>query len=1049
MNMSKMKQTYLSGLLFVSILLGAQSAFAAACPTIGMSGTNVDCYGGSNGTASVAISNGSGDYTITWSNSGTSSLINGLGVGTYTVNVKDNVSGCTVVGAFVVSSPDPISLTETISNVNCFGQNTGSISINVIGGTAPYSYDWKNAGNITVETLQNLTGQGAGTYTVNITDAKLCTYSQSFTITQPIEALNSSVVTSDANCFGDPTGSIDLTVWGGTPPYSYVWTSGQSSQDVTGLIAGPYLVTVTDSKGCMISRSENINQPSALGGTISSTPVLCYGEATGSVSFSPTGGVPPYSYEWSSGTTLYSTTSNVLMDIPAGVYNLVMTDSKGCQFTASTSVAQSSQLVGSIVATNILCYGDLTGALNLTVSGGSPVYTYAWTNAGFPAGSSQDLSNIAAGDYEVTVTDVNSCQIVLAETITQPSLPVASSFTSTDVLCFGDATGSIDLTITGGTTPFTYTWGSGQSTEDISNLVAGNYIYTATDVNGCSIGGAIVIFQPLAPLAVTNTVVDILCFGESNGELDLTVTGGTMPYTYAWANSSFVMNESGQDLIGFPAETYNVVITDGNGCSILDTFTINEPPGLGINLVGTDILCKGGNNGAIDLTVTGGSIGYTYLWSNTSLSEDQTLLIAGTYGVLVTDNNNCTITDTITLTEPQDSLTYFFEVTDVKCNDGTDGEIDITVSGGTLPYNYNWSNGDTISVAQNLTSGYFTFVLTDNNGCLLTDSMFVDQPSPVTLSEVITPVTCYGLEDGVIDISPTGGTAPYNFTWYNSAFALSAQTEDLVNFPADTFQLEILDSNGCFYEMFLEIEQPEQIVIDYTFNLVSCKDGIDGNIDVTVTGGNSGPIYSWSNGATTEDVLNVPADIYTFIYTDSKGCTESVEVDVSEPDSIRIEFEITKITCNDQSDGVAFAYPDGGNGGYTYLWSIPETSNTATGLSNQWYSVTINDILGCTGTDSVFIERNNSDCVFPVNTISPNGDNYNDTWIIDNLELYPNMKMQVYNKWGNIVHEQEGVYSPWDGSSKGVQLPSETYYYILILNQENRDPITGNITIVR
>ncbi|MBL1279885.1 MAG: gliding motility-associated C-terminal domain-containing protein [Fluviicola sp.] len=1040
--------------IVASILcIGSLFAFdenAAACPTIAMSGTNVTCNGGLNGSATVSISNGSGSYTINWSNTATSNTINGLSIGTYTVNVLDNVSGCTVVGAFVVGSPDPISVSGTATNVDCFGNNTGSVSIVVNGGTPAYDFDWRNAGNITVDSVQNLTGVPAGTYTVNITDAANCTFSSVFTITQPIEALNRSAIVTNADCFGSATGAINVDVWGGTTPYAYVWSSGQLTQDISGVTGGSYSLTITDANGCIRLYNDFISQPDVLAGAISSTPVLCYGDATGSVSFSPVGGTAPYSYIWQSATTLYSTTSNVLNNIPAGNYSLTVTDANGCQYMTSTTVAQPSELTGSTVATNVNCFGGTDGAINLTVSGGSVPYDYAWVNGvGASFGSSQDLANIVADNYTVTITDLNLCTLVINEVVTQPNSPVTASTVTTDVLCYGDLTGAIDLTVLGGSPPFTFVWSSFQTTEDISGVPANVYGYTVTDANGCFISGSATINQPLAPLSVTNIITPVNCFGESNGEIDLTVVGGTTPYAYEWANSLFLLSETGQDLINYPADTYNYSITDANGCNVKDTLDILEPTELQVTLVGTDILCKGGNNGAIDLTVSGGVTTYTYLWSNGSLVQDPILLIAGTYGVLVTDNNNCTITDTIILTEPMDSLRYTFSVLDVKCNDGTDGELDIDITGGTLPYNYAWSNGDTLATSQTLTAGFYTFLVTDNNGCIITDSLFVDQPDDVTLSEVITPVTCFGFSDGAIDISPTGGTVPYNFTWYNSTFALSAQTEDLVDFPADTYQLEIIDSNGCFYEMFLLVDQPEIINIDYVYNLVSCKDGSDGNIDVTVTGGNVGPIYAWSNGAATEDLTNVPSDIYQLVYTDSQGCQDSIEVDISEPDSVRIEFVVTEISCNDQFDGMAIAYPDGGNGGYTYLWSNFETSNVNTGLSNQWYSILVTDILGCTGSDSVYIPRNNSDCVFPVNTFTPNGDSYNDTWFIENLNLYPNMKMQVFNKWGNLIHKQEGEYYPWDGTFNGNQLPAETYYYILNLNQENRDPLKGNITIVR
>ncbi len=1048
--MMKKKINLVLTFLFFAGVLFANDKPNAACPTIAMSGNDVSCYGQSNGSAQVAISNGSGNYTITWSNGGNVASIVGLTVGTYTVNVKDNVSGCTVVGAFVVGSPDPISITESITNVDCYGTTTGNIQITTIGGTAGYSYVWVNGSSTTVSTNEDLTNAPAGNYTVNITDTKGCTYAKSFNISQPIEALNSSVLITQVDCFASSTGAIDVTIWGGTPPYAYLWSSGQLTQDVSGLSFGSHSLKVTDAKGCVIDNTYYISQPNVLAGSISSTPVLCNGDATGSVTFSPIGGTSPYSYSWQNTTTLFSSNASTLNNVIADSYQVTVTDSKGCTFVENVLVSQPAKLTTSNTFVNVSCNGVNDGSIDLTVLGGSPTYSYQWTNStGANVATTQDLNNVVAETYTVLITDNNSCSETLTQELTQPLLPIEVVTSVTDVLCYGDNTGAIDLAISGGTSPYVVSWTSGQVTEDINLLILGTYGYTVMDSKGCLSSGTEDILQPAQPIMATNVITDVLCYGESNGTIDLTVTGGTSPYTFAWSNSSFLLSEIGEDINGFPADSYTFEITDDNGCKYIDTLIINEPPVLTTDLIGVDILCKNGNNGSIDLTVGGGVLPYSYLWSNGLLIEDISTLTAGQYNVTVTDSNNCIIQDSIVLIEPMDSLLYTFTVKDVTCNDGTNGDIEITVSGGTLPYNYSWSSGDTTAYANDLTAGYYTFTTVDDHACIITDSIFVDQPNALTLSEIITPVTCYGMSDGEINISPVGGTGPYGFTWFNSTYALSAQTEDLIGFPMDTYQLEILDSNNCFYEAFFDIPQPDSIIIEYVFEVVSCQGGDNGAIDVTVTGGNTGPSnYNWSNGATTEDVTGLPAGVYDMVYTDSKGCSDSITVEVVEPDTIKITFDHIEISCADQADGIAYAFPTGGNGGFTYQWSNGEIESMNTDLSNEWYSVVVTDILGCTEQDSVFITKNDIDCVIPVNTFTPNDDDYNDTWVIDNLYLYPEMELQIFNRWGNLIHTQKGEYEPWDGTHNGNKLPSETYYYILVLGPNN-EPITGNITIVR
>lgn len=1050
-----MKKNLLAALAFLTF--SGLSYAQPACPTIQMSGGDVTCYGETNGSATVTvISSPLSSYTYTWSTgvvaSGASSTINNLAAGTYTVNVSDNNSGCSVIGAFVVGSPDPIIINGSESDVNCFGDNTGSIDIDVTGGSGSYTYNWDTAGTIIQSgATQDLTGVLAGTYSVTVLAPNAaCSESRTFVIDQPIEALQMSGVVTNVECFATPTGAVNVSVWGGTPPYSYSWDSGATTEDISGVSAGTYTLTVTDSRNCVISAPYTVAQPTQLTGVMSATDVACFGQQTGTVSVAMSGGTPPYSYSWQNSTTLFAQDVASLTNIGAESYQVTVTDANGCTWVGNQNVLEPSQLVASSVETNVTCNGLSDGAIDLTVFGGSAPYTYQWTNSvPVVVGSGQDLTNIPAETYTVLVTDNNGCTIQLTREITQPPLPLAASTDVVDVLCFGENTGSVDLSVNGGTPPYTYSWNSGQTTEDISALLAGTYTFDVLDANNCPVSGSAVVSQPAFPLNVTNTIQDVACFGESNGSIDLTVTGGTAPYGYSWINSTFQLSSTSEDLVDFPADSYAYVVTDDNGCTFSDTLTISEPPLLESSIVGTDILCFGGNNGAIDLTVTGGVPGYAYLWNNGAVTEDLTGLVAGFYQVTVTDQNGCVVEDSITLTQPADSISFTVEVEDVLCKDGTDGEIDLDVAGGTLPYDYAWSNGDTVAQIVNLTAGWYEFTVTDGNGCTISDSVFVDEPDAVTLNEVITDVTCNAFSDGVIDISPVGGTPPYNYTWYNSQFALSAQTEDLVNYPADVYQLEIVDSNGCFYEMFLEIAEPDVIEIDFSFNVVSCNNGSDGNIFVDISGGTPNYITNWSNGSTNEDLIDIPAGIYELDVTDAQGCTDSIEVEITEPDPITISFETIEVSCIDDSDGIAFATPAGGNGGYFYAWSNGETSSTNTGLNAEWYSLVVSDILGCTGTDEVLIPKDSIGCIFPVNTFTPNGDDYNDTWVIDNMELYPNAEVQIFNKWGNLIHSQSGLYEPWDGKANGKDLPAEVYYWIINLNAPDREVLKGNIIIVR
>ena len=1034
--------------LFTTFIWASENP-PAGCPSIAMSGSRVTCFNGNNGTASIAISGGSGSYTINWSNGANSTSISGLAVGTYTVTVLDNTSGCTVLGAYVVNAPTPLVLTEIVTDVNCRNALTGAINASISGGTLPYTYDWSNDGTGDFNDPQDLTLLAAGNYSLVVRDGNACSISRSYTILQPLTVLNSTLVKTDVSCFGGANGTVNLSPFGGTFPYTYTWSNLQNTEDITGLSIGLYSVTITDNLGCTIGNSTTITQPAVLNGVVSNTQVNCFGQSTASINIAMVGGTAPYTYSWSNLTDLFSINNATLSNIPASNYTVNVTDSKGCTFVGVGVVTQPNLLVLSETHTNVTCFGYTNGAIDLTVNGGASPYTYAWVNAvALPVGNTQDLINLSAQNYSV-VTDFNGCTKPMSVSITQPASPISATTTPTHVNCFGFSTGAVDLTPAGGTAPYTYSWSNGQITQDIANLVSNNYAYTITDFNGCILAGSSIVTQPAAPLNVTNILTHVNCFGESNGAINLTTTGGTAPYTYTWINSVYNLSNITEDLSNLAAETYTFTATDSKGCLFSAPLIITEPTPLVDNISGVNVLCKFGNNGSVDYNVSGGTLPYTYIWSNGQISEDITTLVAGLYTVTMLDDHNCTLSNSQLITEPLFPLTYSDITTNVKCNNGTDGSIDIEVLGGTIPYTYLWSNGATTHLTTDLVAGTYSFDVTDANGCIISDALIVTQPADLTLNEVITPVTCFGLVNGIIDVSPVGGTLPYNYTWYNSTFALSAQTQDLNNYPADIYQLEVIDSNGCFYENFFTILQPNELVVSFTSDNVNCAGGSDGSILIDIVGGNGTYTQLWSNGSVVEDLLNVPVGYYEVVVTDFKNCKDSIDVTIYEPAPLDLDFTLTDVSCIDNYDGTAIAIPSGGTGNVYYAWSTGATTGSVIDLAMGTYDLQITDILGCSYTESFNIGKDSIGCVFPVTAFSPNGDAYNDQWFIQNMDLYPNAEMTVFNKWGNIVYERKGLYEPWNGQIQGEDAPATVYFYILYLNNNGQEKITGTISIVR
>ncbi|HXH18958.1 MAG TPA: SprB repeat-containing protein, partial [Chitinophagales bacterium] len=567
---------------------------------------------------------------------------------------------------------------------------------------------------------------------------------------------------TNVNCNGGSNGAIDLLVAGGTLPYTYSWSNGAATQDVSGLAAGTYSVTAMDAASTTGTASITITQPAALSASISGTNVSCNGGSNGSANLTAFGGTTPYSYLWSNG----AATEDV-SNLSAGTFTATVTDAKSCSVSSSVTIIQPAALSSSISGTSISCYGGSNGAADLTVTGGTSPYFYSWSNTA----TTQDIFNLTTGAYKVTVTDNNGCSKIDSITIIQPAA-ISISISATNALCSGSSDGSADLTVSGGVSPYSYSWSNGVSTQNISLVSAGTYNVTVTDLNNCTQSASVTITQPSA-LSTSIAGTNVTCNGSGNGIADLTVSGGTAPYAYSWSTGATT-----QDLSNLAPATYQVTVTDNNACVRTDFVTISEPSILTASTTGTNVSCFGGSNGTVDLTVTGGTTAYSYLWSNNATTQDLSDLPIGNYHVTVTDANGCTATTNITLIQPAALTTAITSPAlgggfNVSCNDGNDGSLDLIVNGGVTTYSYLWSNGATTQNLSNIVAGLYKVTVTDANSCTKVDSITLTQPPAIT-APIASPafsggfhISCNGLADGSLDLNPGGGVPPYTFAWSN------------------------------------------------------------------------------------------------------------------------------------------------------------------------------------------------------------------------------------------------------------------------------------------
>jgi gliding motility-associated-like protein len=746
-----------------------------------------------------------------------------------------------------------------------------------------------------------------------------------------------TAILTNPSCVAANNGVIDITVTGGTAPYSFVWLSGQTTEDIANLVQGTYFVAIADANGCAITATYTLVDPSPIVASYTFTPPTCHGGTNASVDVTVSGGFAPYSYQWYSGPI-----SQDLVNVPAGNDTLYIVDANNCPHSLPITVTQPDSLQLQFNVTNIACFGTLTGAIDLTVTGGTPGYGFVWNNGE----TTEDIDTLNIGWYNVLVTDINGCQMYDSVQVTSPASPLALSITGTNVSCFNGTNGSINLTITGGVAPYQINWNNGVTTEDQFNLTVGNYAVTVVDSNGCSANATITISGPVGPLTMSQVVTQVQCFGQSTGSIDISVFGGAFPYSYSWTLNNGTLVATTQDLFNIPAGVYNLVITDFNGCSIQNAFSIVQPSSAAVISTNVQpVFCFGDSTGWINATVIGGALPYSFAWSNGVNAEDLYNIPAGTYVLTVTDNIGCVTTASIAVNQPNAPLFSNAIVTNQSCYGLINASINANMTGGTAPYNLSWNTGQTSAFIGPLVVGQYDLHVVDNLGCVLDTTFFITQPNPLLIPGTVVNVACHGDSSGYITALPNGGTAPYSYSWSNGQ---TTQVDTLV--PAGSYVVTVTDANGCVDSALFNVAQPlAPITITANATAVGCFGANSGAIDLTVNGGTPGYTYLWSNNATSQDLQSLTAGLYSVLVTDQNGCIDSLDVPVTQPQApLMVMPNITNAPCFGQNGGSIDLNVAGGTLPYSYFWNTGDTLQDLVGVPAGQYTVVVSDSNNCT-----------------------------------------------------------------------------------------------------
>ena len=1095
-----------------SYTLTQPDALSLDSSQVDFNGFNVSCFGALNGEIDLTVTGGTPVYTYEWSSSDgtgydpTSQDQTDLSSGTYIVKVTDS-NNCEISGTFVVAEPPPLVLTATLSdfngfNISCNAGNDGIIDITSTGGLLVtgdnYTYAWtqSNGGSGVDASSEDQTGLTVGTYTVLITDSNDCTITKSYQIVEP-DLIGFTGVKSDYNGYGISTagnnnGTITITSSGGSGGNTYDWSTDDGSGIVVGdqnqntLTAGTYILKITDSNGCNITKSFTLTEPAELLISLGTDPtnILCYGDSTGLIKAIITqAAVPPYTFTLNGenylGEIVFESFSNITdlnytFNVKAGEYSITVTDLNGSTKTTNTRVYTQPDAPLSISETisvfndyNISCTGALDGAIDITVSGGTLTgtnYTYSWTSS---VGSSdltetrtaEDQTGLGTGEYTVIVTDEGDCTITKSFVLTEPEKIVYSLNNKTDITCFGDNDGSIEISVSKGTGAYVYEWTlegvvvNKNDTTSLKNLGPGTYKLVLSD--GCEVKQFIYKIEEPELFTVTlDEQLNILCFGDTTGKISVTVEGGTSPYNYEWKEGANTYNRdignvfNKGNLSNIPIGKYVLTVTDANGCITTLETVLTQPEDLVVTFDKTDLFCAGVNDGTINVTASGGVSPYTYQWSDFGNGANRINLPAGTYTVKVIDKNLCVEEVEIII---NDAPIFKIDplVIPISCFGANDGSINLNVEGGVAPVKVLWADDSSAGANRSkLKAGNYNVVVSDNLGCLIDKTFQILEPAELILSSFVSDATdCDNPLSGSIDLQVVGGNPPYSFSWSNGE-----TTEDLTGIGANNYTVTVTDSEGCKVEESFVIKRQINLDVKLDISLrIVCESREVYQVNkLTISGGVFPYKVKWSDGI----VLNVPGDkaeimetktegAYQVEVTDFLGCTKTILFDVAVPKLGYPDFDYTSfylqefnaLTFNDpitfsnlSTENYLSVEWDFGDGTTSSL-NNPTHTYTETGSYDVTIYVTY--VGGCVYelTKTIYIGES-YELELP-NAFTPNGDGLNDTF----RPVYygfTEIVLKVFDTWGTLIYfekAEKGKMNGWNGTINTRPAENGNYIY--------------------
>lgn len=974
-----------------------------------------------------------GPYIFNWNVTAANvDRLDNLPTGFYAVTVTD-VNNCTAMASTTLGQPAPIVVTAAntfITQTTCTGSNDGSISITATGGSSAdgnYTYSWDSGLGEQTASSATLTGLDAGEYCVTVTDDNNCVFTDCYLVGAE-KTLTITELVSDVTCFGQADGSIVLTGSTSpanveTPPYTFQWfpDAGTPSNTATsatrsGLPAGTYMVTMTDSDpaGCQTVGTYIVSEPDSItvllnelqNETCNDNPAGGIGR-DGLIEVSVTGGTGAYTYEWSHDPNLNAPTAS---NLSAGDYTLTVRDENDCTRTMSYTVeAPTPPAINQLDNDSVSCPNDMDGELTVNaVATGAPIAGYLWnTGATTPT-----ITNLSPGTYTVTVTATDNCIAVDTAEVLSPGFITQDSIALRLPECPGQNNGQIAVFVSGGTPPYTYRWSTNPDNATTMNplpaLTAGTYSVTVEDANNCTplVIDNIVLEDP------PSIVVDLTVLSPVSCPDDLTEDGQVLAeamysdgttgvFNFLWSSGETELNVASSTAMQLRRGEQNLTVSDAS-CGIAVDVIVPSPEDFMVTAEVENISCFGETDGTIDLSTTGGTGPYDYVWTDGPSGPSRTGLGADTYQVSITDANGCSVEQTVPIAEPEELVLNIVEdisTPTISCAGINDGVIAVQEVGGnglgTNPFTWSGGVGAPDSPqADNLAPGTYSVTVTDVRGCQDEVSYTIGEPVPIVvqIQEPVPPL-CFGDPSLIIIDTIFGGTGQdfldYTYSVNNNGLNFPP------NQPATVFGMDhvirVSDPGGCTTEVTVSIPQPDEIIVDLP-------------AEITVELGDS---------ITLSPVISPLGGIFTYEWTPETGDISAVDI----PNPVVFPFR------------------------------------------SQEYTLTVTDPNGCTAQASVFIDLDANRNVYIPNVFSPDGDGINDEFRVFACTGVRSVNYaRVFNRWGEVVFTSDAVPANcfdgaalWDGRVNGQVVTPGVYVYIIEV--EFLDDVTlvfrGDVTLLR